>query len=403
MDITVKPGPLSGTVAAIPSKSDAHRLLIASFLSGYLPELSGFGDSDDINSTYNCLLELQAWQAGGKNPVLDCGESGSSLRFLLPVAAALGAPATFTGRGRLPLRPLEPLLSQMSLHGVSFSSNSLPFTISGTMSGGSFTLPGDLSSQYITGLLFALPLCGGGEIRLTSPLQSAGYVDMTLGTLRRFGIDIERFENSFLAPPAAYIRRESILPEGDWSNAAFWLCAGALGGPVGVTGLSEASFQGDRSVLRILREFGAEVEGCVVKKGRFLHGITIDAGDIPDLIPVLSVVAAGAQGETHIQNASRLRLKESDRLDAIARNLTALGADVTQGHGSLIIRGNGSLKGGVVSGYNDHRIVMSAAIASIICKSPVTITGCEAVGKSYSSFFEDFQKLGGIINVQHLR
>jgi len=417
-DITITPSALSGVIPAIPSKSHVHRMLICAALGDRPVKIKLSGTSEDIEATIRCLsalgakisretasITIEPIREITSSPLLDCGESGSTLRFLIPVAAALGCKAGFTGSGRLPERPLEPLLSQLEEHGVSFSSWRLPFEVSGRLKGGIFCLPGDISSQYLTGILLALPLTGGGEIRLLTPLQSRGYVDMTVSAMRRFGVEVEEGKKRYaVGAESKYASPGELEAEGDWSNAAFWLCAGALSGPVTVTGLDINSAQGDRAVVDILQAFGADVKpspGAVTVSSAELRGIEIDAGEIPDLIPVLSVVAAAAKGTTRIYNARRLRLKESDRLSAIADTLERLGADVSEKEDELIIRGGKRFKGGRVSGYNDHRMVMSAAVASIFSEAPVTIEGWRAVHKSYPCFFEDFNKLGGKTNVQH--
>ncbi len=413
MEQTVMPRPLAGTLPAIASKSDAHRLLICAALADGPTQVGLRSLSQDMEYTMGCLKALGAsiqpagpglWQVSpGPLPpacLLDCGESGSTLRFLLPVAAALGARARFAGHGRLPQRPMGPLVEQLEGHGISFSAPSLPFSIRGRLAGGEFQLPGDVSSQFITGLLLAAPLLpGGAVIRLTSPMESADYIRITQAAMARFGVAVEVLEDGWRVPPGQRYRSPgAVEAEGDWSNAAFWLCAGALGKPVTVTGLRLDSPQGDRAVLDVLARFGARVEAAAgqatVSPGP-LRGIAIDAGPIPDLIPVLSVVAACAQGWTEICHAGRLRLKESDRLAAIAAMLRALGAQVEEGSDSLRILG-GPLAGGRVDSCADHRMVMAAAIAAIRCQGPVTIDGAQAAAKSYPTFWQDHQRLGGI-------
>lgn len=418
MDITITPQKLSGTLPAIASKSEAHRLLICAALADTETELEISGGSVDIEATASCLSALGAGiEAAGESrlrvtplrgapsrgAILDCVESGSTLRFLLPVAAALGAECRFTGSGRLPSRPLAPLPQLLRSHGASLDSDRIPLKLGGKLKGGGFSLPGNISSQFFTGLLLALPLAGGGEVVAESPLESRGYVDITLAAMRLFGVDVAESEGRYLVPAHPYLSPGAASAGGDWSNAAFWLCLGALSGPISVTGLDINSVQGDRAVLKILREFGADVTvsgGTVTVSGGNLRGIDIDASDIPDLIPVLSVVSAAATGVTKIFNAQRLRLKESDRLGAICENLALLGADIEETEDGLLMRGGRPLRGGCVSGWGDHRMVMSSAVAAQLCEGPVTITGCEAVSKSYPNFFSDLEILGGKINVK---
>jgi 3-phosphoshikimate 1-carboxyvinyltransferase len=337
-------------------------------------------------------------------PSFDCGESGATLRFLLPVAAALGLNAKFIGRGRLPHRPLKPLADTLAAHGVQFSSNALPFKISGQLQPGTYRLPGDVSSQFITGLLLALPLLDGDStIQLTGPLASRGYVEMTLCTLKQFNVTVMHSENGFTIPGNQHFRAQlPITIEGDWSNAAFFLAAGALGGSVCLQGLSDLSAQQDKQIFTLLKQFGATVSAdksrhCVQKN--HLTAFEIDVDEIPDLVPILSVVASVAQGTSVLKNASRLRLKETDRLQTTTKALSAIGADIVEQSDKLIINGRPALHGGIADSYGDHRIAMALAVASVVCENELVITNAEAVNKSYPSFFEHFQALGGDIVV----
>ncbi|MEG2426014.1 MAG: 3-phosphoshikimate 1-carboxyvinyltransferase, partial [Oscillospiraceae bacterium] len=337
-------------------------------------------------------------------PFLNCYESGSTLRFLLPVVAALGVNPSFLGTGKLPYRPLEPLLSQMKKHGVTFYSETLPTTLTGKMTGGVFEIAGNVSSQFITGLLLALPLLeGGGKIKLLSPLQSKSYVDITLEVMRDFGIYVKQTSDEYsVAPDSKYISPKELTAPGDWSNAAFWLCNGALNETTICTGLDFKSSQGDKAIVDILKNFGAKVEiGAnylsVSPCGR--TPLCIDASNIPDIIPVISVLLSVADGVSKISNVDRLRLKECDRVNAILELLASLGCNAEYGNNEIIIFGQKKLCGGTVTGYNDHRIVMSAAIASTLCDGEVKITDALAINKSYPQFFEDFKRLGGNVNV----
>ncbi len=420
MNIRVTPQKLTGTVPAISSKSDAHRILIAAALSDVPTEIFCNVLSEDIRATAHCLQALGAeieYGAGkiivqpiaqtAKNVVtLDCGESGSTLRFLLPVVSALGKNGVFTGRGRLPVRPVTDLRQAMEAHGVEFSpAGEFPIHTNGVLTAGKFTLKGNVSSQYVTGLLFALPLLGGdSEIELLPPVESAAYIEMTLSTLRTFGIRVTQQGHSyFIKGKQQYCSPKTVTVDGDWSNAAFFLTAGALGGPITVTGLRQDSVQGDKAVLEVLRAMGAEVSvsgDAVTVSAMSLHGTQIDAKNIPDLIPILSVAAAYAKsGVTTVIHAERLRIKESDRLAAIHASLGQIGADCTETQDGLTIKSGKELIGGEVQGYNDHRMVMSMAVAATAARSAVVIRGAEAVKKSYPHFFEDFRKLGGKADV----
>lgn len=413
MDVKITPRPLSGTVEAIPSKSAAHRALICAALADREIKFKLDKRSQDIDATIACLNALGAdIRAEGetvsvmpiksvpKMAALDCNESGSTLRFLLPVAAALCESVSVTGRGRLPERPLSPLMEEMEAHGAVFSGRKLPFTVTKMTRGGKFTLPGDISSQYITGLLLAAPLFAeGAEIKLTTPLQSVGYVDMTIAEMRRFGIAVTADESGFTAS-GTYKTPENAAVEGDWSNSAFWLAAGAISGKITVSGLDNKSAQGDKEIAQLIKSFGAdcaEAENITVSHGE-LNALAIDVGNIPDLVPVLAVLAAASEGETHIKNAARLKLKESDRIFTTAEMIKSLGGTVKTLDDGLIITG-GTLRGGTVKSFGDHRIVMAAATAACVCTDPVTILGAEAADKSYPTFFKDYQSLGGVIDV----
>lgn len=417
MDISVSYQNINGEVNAITSKSDVHRALICASFADQKSRVDFNARSQDIDATANCLSALGAKivfdEKGAliepvksikKNCVLDCGESGSTLRFLLPAAAALGVSASFAGRGRLFERPLEPLVSLMKEHGVSFEKDGrFPVKISGKMTGGSFEIPGNISSQFISGLLFALPLCGGGTVKIIPPVESIKYIDMTVNTIKKFGVDISAQENQYTVPDKKYkVLNKEYPADADWSNAAFFLCAAAISGSVSVKGLDKNSLQGDKKIAEILSRFGADVtfekDGISVRSNE-LRGIEIDASQIPDLVPALAATAAFAQGTTKIYNASRLRIKESDRLFAVRSVLTDIGADVRELEDGLIINGKkGAVLGGTADGFKDHRIVMSLAVASAN-GGKIKIKGCQAVKKSYPAFFEDFNLLGGKSNV----
>ncbi len=414
----ISPSVIRGTLTPPPSKSAAHRLLIAAALAGggrvrglslsadmeaTLRAVRGLGVSVRLDGDAACFSPAPPSSSPSPLPV-DCGESGSTLRFLIPLYAARGIPAVFTGHGRLPQRPLGVYADCLPPHGVTLSAASgLPLTVTGRLTGGDFALPGDVSSQFITGLLFALPLCReDSRIRLTTPLESAGYVDMTLQVLRQAGIRVEPLEDGWFIPGSQTYRPLDTAVESDWSQAAFLLAAGALGGEVTLTGLNPASAQGDREALSLFRRFGAAVEeapGRIVCRKAPLHGIDIDAAQIPDLVPVLAVTAALADGVTHITGAARLRLKESDRLAAVADGIRRLGGRVEEGPDSLTITGVSRLAGGRAEGYNDHRIVMALSMAALGCEAPVTVTDAQSVAKSWPAFFEDYRAIGGTAHV----
>ena len=379
MTVTLDPKTvLSGNIDIISSKSDVHRCIICASLADKPTKIRFVGLSKDILTTVECvkMMGARAEFLDGcitvipcdrekimQGLTLDCSESGSTARFLLPIAAAICKNVTLTGSGRLPERPFSPLCESLKSGGAKFSSDKLPITISrNVIRGGRYEIPGNISSQYISGLLLMLPLLPeGGEVVITTPLESAGYVDMTVDTMTKFGIKIEKGENSYkVLPNQSYKSPEFIRAQGDWSSAAFWLCADALGANVVLSGLDENCPQGDRRVVEILEKFGAKkivTNGDIIIEAGRLRGIEIDASNIPDLVPVLSVVACAARGTTRIYGAKRLRLKESDRLETTADFLTRLGADVTVTDDGLEIVGKGKLEGGTVFGHNDHRIL----------------------------------------------
>lgn len=402
MNVTISASVLSGSITPPASKSFAHRQLIAAALADAPSTIIIDQPSDDISATVSCIEQLGAKvsvSADGKTfavtPVsavpdeatLFCGESGSTLRFLLPVASALGIHATFTGSGRLPQRPNQALISAMALHGVSSTGHFLPLTLSGQLESGIYEIPGNISSQYITGLLLALPLLrSDSRIRFTTPVESMAYLTITCHVLKQFGIDIEELPDGYLIRGNQHYHSPgSLTTEGDWSSAVFWHCANKIGHRVQLNGMNTESCQGDRDVIRQLDMLG---------------GI-IDVSQTPDSLPALAVAACTHPGTTRFTGAARLRLKESDRLTAVSLMLTALGQHVDELPDELIVHGGSAFGGGTVNGYRDHRIVMAAALAASIANGPVTITDAEAVSKSYPRFFSHFSDLGGTIHGQY--
>lgn len=415
MNKTILPGARTGEVHIPASKSQAHRMLLCAAMGENEVTLRCRGLSKDILATVACLKALGASvDAEGVvlhlRPVsappsglclLPCGESGSTLRFLLPLVGALGASAVFEREGRLPERPIEPLGRELCRNGMDIRSDGARLSCSGQLRPGAFSLPGNISSQYISALLMTLPLLEGeSTLHIEDALESAAYVAMTEEVLRLGGVRTEKTGYGYRIPGGQRCRfAPELSVEGDYSNAAFFLCAGALSERgIRVTGLDPQSRQGDRAIVPLLEEMGAQVASdgsSVTVKRAALHGITIDASPIPDLIPVLSVVAAAASGETRVIHAQRLRLKESDRLHSTTQMLRALGAEAEELPDGLVIRGGRTLAGGTVDACGDHRIAMSAAVAGGICRGAVTICGSECVQKSYPDFWTDFQQLKG--------
>ena len=424
---------LEGTLCAPSSKSEAHRALIVAALTYLYNKTSDpirircTDMNRDIEATVDCLCALGAdikrdgeflvvtpITALPSAPHLYCAESGSTLRFLLPVCCALGAldqaPHDFTVylhmEGRLPERPLSPLYEELVAHGALLSPiGSNPLVVSGKLIHGDYTLDGGVSSQFISGLLFALPLLkDNSTIRITGKIESEPYIymtqkallpvvrDMDCDALGFYGIKGRDHRSSIAAP-----REFNVY--GDWSGAAFFLTAGVLNphGSVTVTGLDPNSYQGDKAIVEVLRRMGGEIlqnaDGSLTARPSRLHGVEIHATQIPDLVPILSIAASVAEGETVITGASRLRLKESDRLKTVSDMISALGGDITETADGLIIRGVPHLTGGIVDSAGDHRIAMSGAVASLVCEGAVTVTGAEAVAKSYPKFWEELERI----------
>ena len=398
MDITIQPGCLWGTVAAVPSKSQAHRLMICAALADAPTELVCPATNRDIEATVECLNALGATitrHSGGYavSPIrsvperaeLNCRESGSTLRFLLPIAGALGVDATFRMEGRLPQRPLSPLWEEMERMGCTLSRPAADAVrCQGQLRSGEYVIDAGVSSQFVSGLLFALALLPQRcKLNLTGTIESRPYIDMTRRALAFFRVGTDDFRFS----GGQRFHSPGILPvEGDWSNGAFFMAANYLGSDINVTGLSPCSAQGDRAAAKILP--------------LLVDYAQVDAADIPDLVPILAVVAGARKGGefTHIH---RLRLKESDRVETVCSMLRALGGQAEANEDTLTVFGTG-YRGGTVDAAGDHRIAMAAAIAATVCREPVTILGAQCVGKSYPDFWEDYRRLGGCYE-QHIR
>ena len=414
MDLQIIPKKLSGAVTPPPSKSQAHRLLIAAALSGGVSVLHGLAESQDIQATRRCLSALGAGMEDLPDgalrvhglghgivmappyALLDCGESGSTLRFLIPVALLVQGGASFTGRGRLMERPLKPYEDLFREKGVAWKLEDHILTVNGgrgydalALDSGAYRLPGNVSSQFFTGLLFTLPLLNGDSTLMsTTPLESRDYLEMTRQALAAAGVTTRWADENTLCVPGGQVYQPfTATVEADWSQAGFWYAADFLDSQVEIRGLDPDSAQGDKVV--------SELYWKLARPG----DAEIDVSGCPDLLPPLAVMAAVRSGTTRVTNAARLRMKESDRLSTITAALTALGAEVHEEPDRLIIVGKPSLPGGTVDSANDHRIAMMAAIAATGCTGPVTIRGAECVQKSYPDFWEVYRSLGGDIHV----
>lgn len=411
MDIKITPSLLKGNVDIPSSKSVAHRALICAALADGKDEesmIGGISWSKDIEATVNAMSALGAGFYVGQHDsmtqhvfglknkpekaVVDCNESGSTLRFIIPVAAALGIETEFHGRGRLPQRPIDIYIRELGKHGITFDyHNTMPFTMSGQLQSGVYEIEGNVSSQFITGLLFALPLLDGdSEIVLTSHLESRPYVDITIDVMKRFGVTVDETENGFRVKGNQTYKPHSEKIEGDYSQAAFFYVANALGSSVTLCNLNPDSVQGDKKVLDIIESM------CY--NGN-IGSFRADCSDIPDLVPVLAVLASFGSGESVIYNAERLKIKESNRLETTAALINNIGGNAEVTDDGLIIRPTGTMHGGTVDSFGDHRIVMAAAVAATGTDGSVIIKGAEAVEKSYPDFFKDYKNLGGKVNV----
>ena len=442
MNVIITPTLLKGTITPPPSKSQAHRLLIAAALSGGVSTISNLADSQDILATRRCLSALGAGLEelgpgvvrvhGLGNGIamappyalLDCGESGSTLRFLIPVALLAQGKASFTGHGRLMERPLKPYEDLFREKGVAWELEDGVLTVDGgrgydrlALDPGEYRLPGDVSSQFFSGLLFVLPLLGGDSLLVsTTRLESVGYVNMTRQAMAAFGVETKWTKEGIFIPGNQAYRPAERTVEADWSQAAFWYAAAGTGSDVTVTGMDEGSIQGDRVILdwgRMIRDepmsggakgliWGRAGSGPAApppQDGPRRYAVSIDVSHAPDLVPPAAAWGALTPGcDLYLKNAARLRMKESDRLSTVTEALTALGAEVIEEPDRLIIRGRETLPGGAtVDSHNDHRIAMMAAIAATRCERPVTVAGAECVAKSYPNFWEDYEKLGGRI------
>ena len=415
MNKTIAPGERYGEVRITSSKSIVHRQLICAALGEHEVLIRYDGLSRDIRATADCLSALGADIQIGENvlcvkpidgrgdietALLPTGESGSTLRFLIPVAGMLGRKADFNMEGRLAERPMAPFDRLLREHGMSLTREGQILHCEGQLEGGMFCLPGNISSQYFSGLLMALPKLGcDSRIQTEGQMESAAYVQLTEEVLKAAGICFDResesswkiFGNQIPCLP------DTVSAEGDWSNAAFFLCAAALSDQgIRICGLNPESRQGDRQILRILREFGAEVsvdEKTVSVRQGCRRPIEVDAIAIPDLVPVLAVLCCSTDGISRITGAARLRWKESDRLRTTTALIRSLGGEAEELPDGIVIHGSGRLRGGTAETFNDHRIAMSAAAASVFCDEPVTVLGAECVGKSYPAFWRDFEAL----------
>lgn len=415
---------LEGSVMVPPSKSISHRAIICAALGSGVSTIENIDYSDDINATIDAMRQLGAVidKNGDKIVVngiyrddtvrnlvrvIDCNESGSTLRFMVPISLLFEGITKFIGRGNLGKRPLETYFDIFKEQGIKYNhvENQLNMMVKGKLKPGEFSLPGNISSQFITGLLFTLPLLDGdSKITISTEIESKSYIDLTLSCMRSFGVEIKNncYKEFIIKGNQKYISRDYRV-EGDYSQAAFYFAANSLGCNIDIKDLNINSLQGDKEVIDILGRMGVKFytykDSIKCKAEDELISTTIDASQCPDIIPVLTLVAAVSKGKTEIINAGRLRIKECDRLKAITNELNKIGANIEEKEDGLIIEGVDELKGGLeVWSWKDHRIAMTLAMASTICKEPIKLVDYDCVAKSYPRFFEDFKMLGGNID-----
>ena len=417
-EITLHPTKLHGTVTVPPSKSLAHRMIICAALAEGVSHISPIQGSEDILATMDAMRALGAecrlegnvavitgvGDARKTEPVdINCRESGSTLRFLMPLSMTVGVGAHFTGAPGLAVRPLTPYQNICAELGLEYHHAALPelsADVRGKLPAGRYAVPGNISSQFITGLLLALSVAeGDSEIVLTTPLESTAYVDLTLDAMQAFGVAAQITDTGYFIPGGQKYTARNAVVEGDYSQAANWLCAAALGNDVAVAGLNPDSFQGDRHILAVLRDMGATIESignCFRVHAGQLRAVNVDASNIPDIAPVIALTCCFAQGVSRIYNAGRLRIKECDRLTATVQAINAMGGHAEETPDEIIVHGNGTLPGGNrCACCNDHRMAMLHAVASTRCENPLTLDSRECVRKSYPNFWEDFALLGG--------
>ncbi len=418
MRLEIRPGRLAGDVVIPPSKSLSHRAIIAAAMAEGRSSVTNLKFSEDIKATTEAMESLGArFQVGEDYEIIEgvdklkrlkdeiqCRESGSTIRFMIPVALLAEGKVTFKGEGRLCKRPLGTFLDIFDEQGISYSKgeDELPLTVDGMLKPGRFRVPGDISSQFITGLLYALPkLEGDSVIEISSKLESKGYIDLTLDVLASFGIEIENREyKEFHIRGNQKYRARDYRVEGDYSQVAFWMVAGALGSDIRCHGMRLESLQGDKAIHGILKDMKAEMtEGEVITvKPSETQGAVIDLSQCPDLGPIITVLASLSRGKTEIVNAKRLRIKESDRITSMTTELNKLGARITETEEGMVIEGVETLKGGVtVNAWNDHRVAMALAMAATRCEKPIILEGAESVKKSYPHFWTEYERVGGKI------
>ena len=428
MKIAIKPSILNGTIEIPPSKSYSHRAVIAAALAenkdNRKSKIDNLKFSVDITTTTDIMENWGAKINRGESSLeivgndgkvvlrdkyVQCNESGSTIRFLIPIGITDENELVFDGKGKLVDRPLDSYYRIFDKQGIFYKNENgkLPLTVNGKLKAGNYEIDGNISSQFITGLLYALPLLDGdSKLTINKNLESKGYIDLTLEILKLAGIEIVNNDyKSFDIRGNQIYKPFNYTVEGDYSQVAFWIVAGIISAnkdnEVKCLHVNKNSLQGDKEIIEIVERMGANLEildDYVIVKPSKTKGTVIDISQCPDIAPILTVLGALSEGETRIINGERLRIKESDRITSIKTELNKLGANVAEEGDSLIIQGVEGFTGGVtVSAWNDHRLAMSLAIASTRCEKEIILEEAESVRKSYPHFWDDFVKMGGEI------
>ena len=417
MNVRIKKGLLKGTINVPSSKSLTHRAIIAASLANGKSIIKNINKSKDIEATISAMKHLGAKISESDNEliiegcyphlvnnVIDSNESGSTIRFLIPLSLLQDKEVTFIGHNKLVDRPQDVYLDIFKEKGIWYKKDNnhyLPLTVRGPIKGGIYNIRGDVSSQFITGLLYTLPLCKeDSEIRITTKLESKSYIDLTIDVLKKFGIEIKYNNNIYYIKGSQTYQPTNYTVEGDFSQAAFFLASDMLGSFVRLKNMNPDSLQGDKEIINYIERIGGKViykdslYYCVSGK---TNNVDIDVSNTPDLGPILTCLLSQVEGKSTLYNASRLRIKECDRITCVKEELIKLGLDISETYDSIIINGKKKVNGATIDSHNDHRLVMSFAILATISESDVVITNAEAINKSYPNFFKDFESLGGNI------
>ena len=420
MDVIITPNKLSGSVVIPPSKSLSHRAIIAASLAKGKSKISNVMYSNDIKATINAMracgakieeykdyLIIEGSDVIRKESIIDANESGSTIRFMIPIALVSDEEITFVGKNHLVKRPLDTFLEIFDKQGIKYERGEdyLPLKVNGGLKSGEFTVRGDISSQFITGLLYALPLLDGDSvIHISTEMESKGYIDLTIDILKMFGIEIENrnYQEYYIKGNQKYKPCDYTI-EGDYSQSAFFLVANALGADIKLLAMEEKSHQGDKKIINDMNDFGFStkfINNELVIDKKNPHSAIIDFSQSPDLGPALTVLASLVPGKSEFVNAGRLRIKECDRITCMKEEINKLGGNVEELPDGMIINGVNKLQGGVVDSHNDHRVAMSLAMATLKMDGELKILNASSVSKSFPNFWEVFENLGGKVRYE---